>query len=69
MLEKTVGSPLRFCQMRPRDDLPDTFDIADYLTIGSVINTLYSVFKVPKSHYRTHDQWRRRCPCPLRLGV
>ena len=39
--------------MRPRDDLPEAFDIADYLTIGSVINTLYSVFKVPKSHYRT----------------
>jgi len=52
MLEKTVGRPFDFASMRPRDDLPENFDIADYLTIGSVINTLYSVFKVPKSHYR-----------------
>jgi uncharacterized protein (DUF1501 family) len=52
-LEKTVGRPFDFAAMRPRDDLPDAFEISDYLTIGSVINTLYSVFKVPKSHYRT----------------
>jgi uncharacterized protein (DUF1501 family) len=52
MLEKTIGRPFDFARMRPRDDLPDNFDIADYLTIGSVINTLYSVFKVPKAHYR-----------------
>lgn len=52
MLEKTIGRPFDFARMRPRDDLPESFDIADYLTIGSVINTLYSVFKVPKSHYR-----------------
>jgi len=51
-LEKTIGRPFDFAAMRPRDDLPENFDIADYLTIGSVINTLYSVFKVPKSHYR-----------------
>jgi hypothetical protein len=52
-LEKTMGRPFDFATMRPRDDLPDAFEITDYLTIGSVINTLYSVFKVPKSHYRT----------------
>ena len=51
-LEKTIGRPFDFAQMRPRDDLPESFDIADYLTIGSVINTLYGVFRVPKTHYR-----------------
>ncbi|MFO0992642.1 MAG: DUF1501 domain-containing protein [Hyphomicrobiales bacterium] len=52
-LEKTIGRPFDFATMRPRNDLPENFDIADYLTIGSVINTLYGVFRVPKAHYRT----------------
>ena len=52
-LEKTIGRPFDFATMRPRDDLPESFELADYLTVGSVINTLYSLFKVPKSHYRT----------------
>jgi hypothetical protein len=26
--------------------------LGDHLTIGSVINTVYSLFDVPKTHYR-----------------
>jgi hypothetical protein len=32
--------------------LPAAFDIKDYLTIGSVVNTIYTLFGVPKEHYR-----------------
>ena len=32
---------------RPRSDLPDAFALGDYLTIGSAINTIYSLFGVP----------------------
>ena len=39
--------------LRARPDLPDAFDIKDYLTIGSVVNTIYWLFDVPKEHYRT----------------
>jgi hypothetical protein len=53
VLEKTVGRPFDFKTMRPRSDLPESFEIADYLTIGSVVNTLYAVFGVPESYYRT----------------
>jgi hypothetical protein len=51
--EKTVGLPFDFKTLRPRSDLPEAFDIADYLTIGSVVNTLYAVFSVPQTYYRS----------------
>jgi hypothetical protein len=51
--EKAMGRPFDFSTLRPRSDLPDTFDIQDYLTIGSVVNTIYALFGVPKERYRT----------------
>jgi uncharacterized protein (DUF1501 family) len=52
VLEKTVGLPFDFTTMRPREDKPESFNIADYLTIGSVVNTVYSAFNVPHQFYR-----------------
>jgi hypothetical protein len=62
VLEKTVGLPFDFNTLRPRGDLPETFDVDDYLTIGSVVNTLYSVFNVPKSHYRKMGRDKQAAP-------
>ena len=53
VLEKVMGRPFDFKTLRARADLPNTFDIQDYLTIGSVVNTLYAMFGVPKSRYRS----------------
>jgi hypothetical protein len=52
-LEKSMGCPFDFATMRLRTDLPDVFDIKDYLTVGSVVNTLYALFGVPKAKYRS----------------
>jgi hypothetical protein len=38
--------------MRARTDLPATFEMQDYLTIQSVVNTLYALFGVPKERHR-----------------
>ena len=48
-----MGRPIDLDTLRVRPDQPDAFDIEDYLTIGSVVNTLYAMFSVPKSHYRS----------------
>jgi uncharacterized protein (DUF1501 family) len=50
VLEKAVGRPFDFASMRPRDDLPEAFNVEDYMTISSVVNTVYSLFGVP-GHY------------------
>lgn len=52
-LEKTMGTPFDFAALRPISELPDEFDIEDHLTIGSVVNTVYSLFEVPRSRYRS----------------
>ncbi len=53
MLEKAVGRPFDFKSMRARTDLPASFELPDYLTIQSVVNTLYALFGVPQERYRT----------------
>jgi uncharacterized protein DUF1501 len=52
-LYKAMGRPFDFATLRARPDQPNTFDIKDYLTIGSVVNTVYDLFDVPKEHHRT----------------
>jgi hypothetical protein len=52
-LYKAMGRPFDFATLRTRPDLPEAFDIKDYLTIGSVVNTVYTLFGVPKEHHRT----------------
>ena len=51
--------------MRP--DRPEAFDIQDYLTIGSVVNTLYTLFSVPKAHHRLIG--RNLPPAPVLHGL
>jgi hypothetical protein len=66
-LEKAMGRPFDFAKLAPRDDLPGGFDIKNYLTIGSVVNTIYSLFGVPKEHYRV---LRRELPvAPVLRGL
>jgi hypothetical protein len=50
--EKAIGRPFDFATLTPRSDRPEAFDIKNYLTIGSVVNTIYELFGVPKEHYR-----------------
>ncbi|MBL8661781.1 MAG: DUF1501 domain-containing protein [Candidatus Odyssella sp.] len=52
-LEKAMGTPFDFAAMRPISELPDHFEIEDHLTIASVINTIYDLFGVPESRYRS----------------
>src|SRR5262249_6708660 len=51
-LEKSMGRPFDFATMQARADLPDSFDLPDYLTVQSVVNTLYALFRVPKERHR-----------------
>jgi Protein of unknown function (DUF1501) len=67
VLEKSTGLPFDFAKLAPRTDLPTAFDIKDYLTIGSVVNTIYALFDVPKEHYRV---LRRELPtAPVLTGL
>ncbi len=58
----TIGRPFDFATGRNREDLPETFDLKDYLSIGSVINTLYRSFGVNESKYRELDRNGYKAP-------
>src|SRR5262245_43055308 len=67
VLEKSMGLPFDFSTLLPRTDRPAGFDVKDYLTIGSVVNTIYALFGVPKEHYRV---LRRELPtAPVLNGL
>lgn len=51
-IERVIGRPFDFAAMMPRTDLPATIKPEEYLTINSVVNTIYDLFDVPKNHYR-----------------
>ena len=61
-LEKAMGAPFDFANLQPRQDLPAEFDIGDYLTIGSVVNTVYSLFGVPQARWRQLGRDRPLAP-------
>ncbi len=46
---KIMGRPFDFATASPRIDTPEKFQIADYLTIGSVVNTIYKNFGCPET--------------------
>ncbi len=50
--EKIFGRPFDFSNSKSRSDLPEKYDPRDYLTIGSVINSLYDYFGVPVKYHR-----------------
>jgi len=67
VLERSMGLPFDFSTLLPRTDRPAGFDIKDYLTVGSVVNTIYALFGVPKEHYRV---LRRELPtAPVLHGL
>jgi uncharacterized protein (DUF1501 family) len=49
---KTMGRPFDFATCAPKSVMPQAYDAADYLTIGSVVNTIYSTFEVPQDRFR-----------------
>jgi uncharacterized protein (DUF1501 family) len=61
-LERPMGRPFDFQTLRSRSDSPQSFDIGDYLTIGSVVNTVYSLFDVPSERRRRVDRDRPLAP-------
>lgn len=50
---KLMGKPFDFTTSRPRQDKPQAYEADDYLTMASVVNTIYSAFSVPRTHWRT----------------
>ena len=48
---KAMGLPFDFATGRVRADLPEVFDPADYVTMGSVVNSLYGIFGVAESKH------------------
>ncbi|MGE0171883.1 MAG: DUF1501 domain-containing protein [Oligoflexales bacterium] len=48
-----VGRPFDFATFEPRTDKPNEFKLGDYLTCGSVINTVLACFNVDTKHWRT----------------
>jgi hypothetical protein len=67
VLEKTMGRPFDFASLSSRKDLPENFDVNDYLTIGSVINTVYSRFNVPAEHLRKNGHDANPAPSLWRI--
>lgn len=49
---KTMGRAFDFKKNEVRRDSPSFYEIGDYLTIGSVVNTLYRLFDVPTKYDR-----------------
>lgn len=50
---RTMGCPLDFSTLRKREDKPSSYKEEDYLSIASVVNTIYSLFSFPQERYRT----------------
>jgi hypothetical protein len=60
-----MGRPFDFRTLHSRSDSPKSFNIEDYLTVGSVINSIYSIFGLPESRYRTYSRSKPRIIPPL----
>ena len=61
-IKRIFGKPFDFTSMKPRTDLPEEFKIQDYLTVGSIVNTLYSAFGVDMKYYREFERNAGRPP-------
>jgi len=53
---KAMGRPFDFDRGISRTDLPAEYKAADYLGIGSVVNTIQSSFGVDRSHWRLTER-------------
>lgn len=59
---KIMGRPFDFVKFESRKDLPEEMNIDDYLTVGSITNTMYSIFGVPESYYKKAKNNGNACP-------
>jgi uncharacterized protein (DUF1501 family) len=59
---RIIGRPFDFERFAPASVLPDEFRPGDYLTINSVINTIYAALGVPEASYRSATQIGGRVP-------
>ena len=55
-LLKALGKPFDFSAQKVRDDLPPAYLRKDYITISSIINSIYQLFDVPESAYWKLDR-------------
>lgn len=53
---KVMGRPFDFSTMKPSADKPAGLSLANYITADSVVNSLYGLFGVDKSHYRVVER-------------
>ncbi|MGE3975233.1 MAG: DUF1501 domain-containing protein [Bdellovibrionales bacterium] len=53
---KIMAQPFDFTTSKVRTDLPEFFDMKDYVSINSVVNSVYQLFGVSKTKYRTNDR-------------
>ena len=67
MSVKLMGRPFDFTTLKPRPDLPETYNVDDYLNVASVANTVYSMFGVPQTYYRLLK--RGMDPAPVLSGL
>ncbi len=51
---KVMGKPFNFVNAQVREDHPDTYDVNEYLSINSVVNTVYTLFGVDQKLHRTN---------------
>ncbi|MGE3974167.1 MAG: DUF1501 domain-containing protein [Bdellovibrionales bacterium] len=64
---RTMGRPFDFSTMQDREDKPMRFDIKDYLSFSSIVNTIYSSYGVSTQLYRTID--RNGTVAPILRGL
>lgn len=50
---RIMGRPFDFSSEKTRNDLPEKYKEEDYILYSSVANTIYELFDVEDSHYRT----------------
>jgi hypothetical protein len=65
--EKVMGRPFDFTNGISRTDLPATYLASDYLGFNSIVNTIYSQFKVDQSHWRLTE--RNGIVAPILLSL
>jgi uncharacterized protein (DUF1501 family) len=53
---KLMGRPFDVKSLQSRSDQPGAFSMTDYLSIASVVNTIYKLFSNPASRYRMIDR-------------
>jgi hypothetical protein len=66
---KHMGRPFDFATGTVRRDLPAAYNTSDYLTYSSVANTIYKVFGLPESRFRTLDRNGPAAPVLTQLLV